>query len=158
VTNRQAALRQIVVGDIFHASAPNGASLICLAEEVTETTIRARTVTNHFSFEFDRTTGNAEFECEGRPAVICTIGSVARLFPQVHEIMLELDREYGSDDDPKLTTDQKRALLFAWRFYPANAIGIEDPPLIDAPLEKILPPEEFQQRILAAFMIPGPEE
>jgi hypothetical protein len=158
VQDRESKIRRVAVGDIFHASAPNGASLICLAEEVTETTIRARTVTNHFSFEFDRTTGNAEFEYEGRPAVTCTIDSVATLFPQVHDILLELDRKYGSDDDPKLTTDQKRALLFAWRFYPANAIGVQNPPLIDAPLEKILPPEEFQQRILVAFQIPGPRE
>jgi hypothetical protein len=155
VQDRESEIRRIAVGDIFHASAPNGASLICLAEEVTETTILARTVTNHFSFGFDRTTGAAEFEYEGRPAVTCKIDSVARLLPQVHAIMLELDRKYGLGD-PKLTTDQKRALLFAWRFYPANAIGIRNPPLIDAPLEKILPPEEYQQRILVAFQIPGP--
>jgi hypothetical protein len=157
VTDQEKAIGQIAVGDIFHASAPNGASLICLAEEVTETSIRARTVTNHFSFDFDRTSGTAEFEYEGRPAVTCTIDSVAKLFLQVHETMLELDRKYGSGD-ATLTIDQKRTLLFAWRFYPANALGVRDPPLIDASAEKILTTEEFQQRVLLPFLIPGPKE
>lgn len=43
--DRKDALRLLAVGEIFHAEAPNGASLICLTLAVTETGIHARTVT-----------------------------------------------------------------------------------------------------------------
>jgi hypothetical protein len=161
--NRESELRRVSVNDIFHASAPNGASLICLAEEVTETRIRARTVTNHFSFVFDRATGVAEWEYEGRPAVSCTIDSVAKLPPEVHALMLEFDRKYGSDEDPRLTVDQKRALLFVWRFDPAHPLplpwqtmDIGSVTTAEGPHDDELTLEDFQNRLLVVFQIPGP--
>jgi hypothetical protein len=163
VDSRESALRRISAEDIFHASAPNGASLICLAEKVTETAIHARTVTNHFSFDFDRATGVAEWEHRGRPAVTCTIDSVAKLPPKVHALMLEFDRKYGSDEDPRLSVDQKRALLFVWRFYPAHplpmpwqAMGTGSITSAEGPEDHELTVEDFQNRLLVVFQIPGP--
>jgi hypothetical protein len=162
VINREKALRQITAGDIFHASAPNGASLICLAEKIAETTIRARTVTNHFSFDFDRTSGVAEWEYEGCPAVSCTIDSVAKLPPEVHALMLEFDRKYGSKEDPRLTIDQKRALLFVWGFYPAHPLpmpwqtmSVGNVTATEESEGHELTLEEFQNRLLVVFQIPG---
>ena len=163
MTDRRKALGQIAVDDIFHASAPNGASLICFAEQVTETAIRARTVTNHFSFDFDCATGVAEWEYEGRPAVTCTIDSVAKLPPEVHALMLEFDRKYGGDEDSRFTVDEKRALLFVWRCYPAHPLPMPWQTMstgsvttADGPEDHELTLEDFQNRLLVVFQIPGP--
>jgi len=131
MADRKAALRNIVVGDIFHAAAPNGASLICLTRRVTKTTILARSVTTQSYGEFNRVTGVED--CEGTPG---TINSVAPLPADIHEIMVGLDQryrevEYRLAEDPdgpwdaeqsKLTDDQKRGLLFTGPFYRENPI------------------------------------
>jgi len=131
MADRKTALRNIAVGDIFHAEAPNGASLICLTRSVTETKIHARRVTTQSYHEFDRTTGVEE--CERNP---CTIDSVAPLPPDIQNIILGLDRKYREAEyqraeypdkpwDPgesRLTDDQKRALLFVGSFHRENPI------------------------------------
>jgi hypothetical protein len=124
MTDRQAALRAISVGDIFHAEAPNGASLICLALSITETTIRGKTVTTQFYYDFDRTTGIAE---SGDERIPCRIDSVAPLPLDIHETMMSLDRKFSQEDngDPTqfwLTDRERRGLLFVADFYPANPI------------------------------------
>src|SRR6266481_834231 len=89
--DRWTALGSLAVGDIFHAESPNGASLICLVMSVTETAIRARTVTTQLHLEFDRLTGVAEW---GDQQVPCTIDSIAPLPSKTHHVMLGIDRKF----------------------------------------------------------------
>ncbi|MFI5001286.1 MAG: hypothetical protein ACHQK9_15520 [Reyranellales bacterium] len=131
MTNREAALRRIAVGDIFHASAPNGASFICLALKVREDTIFARRITSQSVHEFSRATG-----VEDPDGVPLTIDSAAPLPPDIREIMLGLDRKYREDEyrraedpnwempanDARLTKDEIRGLRFVGDFYRDNPI------------------------------------
>ena len=122
-TDRKAALAAIAVGDLFHATTPNGASLICRALEVTGSTIRARTVTSQYALEFDRAMGVATPEIHGE-RVPCTVDSVASVPNEIHEALLGLDRaESNQAGDHKLTKSEQRALVFAALFYPANPIA-----------------------------------
>lgn len=135
VTDREAALRKIAVGDIFHASASNGASLLCLTMAVTDQVIRARNVATQIIYDFDRRTGRATWYVFGTPYG-CLIDSVVPLPPDIHEIMLSLDRrgreaEYRNAEDPNrpwkpgdnpLTADQRRGLLFVADFYRAHPL------------------------------------
>jgi hypothetical protein len=127
--DRQTALARISVGEIFHASAANGASLICLVMSVTETVIQARNVATQIIYEFDRRTGVADWYVYSEH-YICTIDSVAPLPADIHESMLSLDRkgragEYREIEDPEgpsnypLTAEEKRGLIFVSYFYPA---------------------------------------
>ena len=79
--HREIALRNIAVGDIFHGTCPNGASLICLVTSVTEATIHARRVTTQEDIEFDRELGMNR-SSDGR--VLATIDSVAPLPADIH--------------------------------------------------------------------------
>jgi hypothetical protein len=130
---RRALLRNLVVGDIFHASAPNGASLICLVTIVTDTTIRARTVTHQMHFEFDRETGIAEWSAAKQwpgkegisdEPVKCVIDSVAPLPIDVHEGMLFVDRKerlvHRSGDG--LSDFEKECFIFMYSYYSENSL------------------------------------
>jgi hypothetical protein len=129
MADRATLLSKLVVGDIFHATGPSGASLICLTMSVTETTIRARTVTTQYHFDFDRKTGMAEYSARiigipewGDEIKSCAIDSVAPLPIDIHNIMLGIDRKFrlGWDFDRfKLSSDEGRALLFVATYYPA---------------------------------------
>jgi hypothetical protein len=119
---REALLRKIAVGDIFHARSPNDASLICLTTSVSDNKIQARTVTSQIELEFDRRTGIAEW---GPDRVPCTVDSVASLPPEIHNAFLELDRRYRTSTDPersKLTDTERRAIRFIASYYPTNPI------------------------------------
>ena len=85
-------VRNLAVGDVFHAERPNGIRLICLAVSITDTTIRARSVTNDQHFEFDRETGTGVvmFRGEQHP---CSIYSTAPLPVDIHNAILGLDRK-----------------------------------------------------------------
>jgi hypothetical protein len=129
--DRAAALKNIKVGDIFHASAPNGASFICLALIIRDRTIFARRMTSQSVHEFDRYTG-----VEVIDDVPITIDSVAPLPADIHAIMLGIDRKYREEEqrragDPDwiapretmvLDKDQQRGLLFIGDFYRSNPI------------------------------------
>ena len=131
MTDRTSALNAIAVGDIIHASATNGASFPSLVLEVTEGKIMARRVTTQDVHVFDRRTGISD--ADGSPI---TIDSVAPLPPDIFEVMLGLDRKYGTlirqyaanpdwIGDPeasKLTEAEKHGLLFIAKFYPSNPI------------------------------------
>jgi hypothetical protein len=115
-------LKNIVVGDIFHASSPNSASLICLAVSVSETTIVSRTVTTQICLDFDRSTGKALWI---ETAVICTIDSVTPLPVEVHNTILSIDRKFRleqSEDRLKLNRSEIQALLFVDAHYTENPI------------------------------------
>ena len=122
---REAALRAIAVGNLFHATSPNGASLNCLALDVSEIAISARCITSRDMYEFNRTTGVADKNVNGK-RVPCTIDSVAPLPPAMREILLELDRVYANpgDDGHRLSEAERRALVFAARYFPANPLPL----------------------------------
>jgi hypothetical protein len=134
-TDRKAALAAIAVGDIFHAEASNGASLLCLTMSVTDKTIQARNVATQIIYDFDRATGHADWYVYGT-RYDCTIESVAPLPSDIHEILLGLDRKYREAEyrraaDPewemppeqaRLSEEEKRGLLFVSHFYPDNSI------------------------------------
>jgi hypothetical protein len=144
VTDRQTALRNIAVGDIFHGQAPNGASLICLALKVTETTIYARAITTQFSYEFDRSTGMAEWKFHGSK-ILCTIDSVMPLPADISETMLGLDRIYADksrDESHQLTEDERRGLVFAAKYYPANTIAMPSPTWPTMSIDQKFGPED----------------
>ena len=127
MTNREAEVRSIAVGDLFHATSPNGASLICLALKVTDATILSHTITSVYDLSFDRSTGIAErdFDVEH---VACTIDSVAPLPDDFKETLIALYRAYQRKDDsdgPKLKDPEHRALVFAAQYFPAHPL---DPP------------------------------
>jgi hypothetical protein len=125
-TDRKTALAGIAVGDLFHATTPNGASLICRALEVNATTIRARAITSQYALEFDRATGVATPEIEGE-RVPCTIDSVAPIPGEVHAALLGLDAIYSTatrdGEGHKLTERERRALVFAALYYPAHPVA-----------------------------------
>ena len=132
MTEREAALRKIAVGDIFHASLrpEGGPSYICLTLQVREDKIFARRTTIQSVHWFDRKTG-AEIDDD-----TVAIDSVEPLPEDIREIILGLDQKYHEDEcrraeDPnwappegslRLTPDQRRALLFIADFYPAHRL------------------------------------
>ncbi len=125
LTQREIALRNIRMGDIFHADGDHGGPLICLATSITETTINARTVSHNLKFKFDRRTGvgkEPEFSIGG------TIDSVARLPPDIYEALISLDVKNRSKWDSPLSAEQKRALIFTSHFYPEHPIEPEANP------------------------------
>jgi hypothetical protein len=116
MTDRKALLGKLVVGDIFHASSPNGASLICLTVSITEETIQARRVTTQEYFVFDRQTGVERSEHER----LCRIDSVAPLPLDVLNVILGMDRKFRLEQDPersKLTDAEKKAMMYVGPHY-----------------------------------------
>ena len=123
MSTRKALLGRLVPGDIIHAESPNGASLICLVVETTQTTIMTRTVTTQLEYEFDISSGIALF---GEDAVPCTIDSIAPLPPDIHRVMLQLDNKFRFETDvekAKLTESEIHGLLFIAKFYAENQIS-----------------------------------
>jgi hypothetical protein len=132
MTDREASLKKIAVGDMFHASIRSGSgpSYPCLALQVREDRIFARRVTTQSVHWFDRKTG---VEIDDSRIVI---DSVEPLPDDIHEIMLGLDQKYREieirhAEDPdwappegssRLTPDQRRAILFIVKFYPDNPL------------------------------------
>ena len=113
-------LSRLVVGDIFNAECPNGASLICVVEAVTDDRIKARRITTQDHLEFDRLTG-ATLGYK----VPCTINSVAPLPVEIHNVMLGLDRKMRLQGDPekyRLNKEEIQAIHFVNAYYPANPL------------------------------------
>src|SRR5579862_7131153 len=129
MVDRRTDLLNLSAGDIFHAVGTNGASLICLVLSVDQNKIVARRVTTQESFVFDRATGMETVAPELSPAVI---DSVAPLPHEIHNTFLDLDRRYGVESAKgtheqneqafKLTTAEKKALLFVYDHYPAHPL------------------------------------
>jgi hypothetical protein len=132
MSDREAALRRVAVGDMFHASLgrKDGPSYPCLALQVREDAIFARSVTTQSVHWFDRTTG-AEIDDDR-----VVIDSVEPLPADIHEIMLSIDRlfreaEHRRAEEPDWvpaenhfhqSKDQIRALLFIGDFYAAHPL------------------------------------
>jgi len=168
MTTREAAIRSIAVGDLFHATSPNGASLICLALSVTDTTIVSRTVTSIYDLEFDRATGVVERDFHGE-RVRCTIDSIAPLPQDYKKTLIELHRVFSTKtegDDRGLKDPEPRVLVFAAQHYPANPIppldqswemmSIDKSPRAPSEIKEYesLTREEKIELILVNFLIP----
>lgn len=153
IRDRKTLLHSLVVGDIFHAHAPNGASLVCLATTVTATTIQARTVTHQMRLDFDRETGIAEWigskdwpeKGYGDDPVRCIIDSVEPLPVDIHNVLLWVDRKsrlIGVWKDMRLSDDETRAFLHVYSHYAANPIDDDTrhrmPPIDASSADKIL--------------------
>jgi hypothetical protein len=128
MADRSQALLKIAAGDIFHAEAANGASLICLALSVTESVIHARNVATQIAYDFDRQTGTAQWNVFSE-TYLCTIDSVAPLPPDIHSIMLDIDRKEMEhqkipemNKDGTFTAEERRGLLYVSYYYPAFPI------------------------------------
>jgi hypothetical protein len=118
--DRKRKLGRLVVGDIFHAMARNGAIYICLIEAVTGDKIEARRVTTQEHVAFDRSTG----AILGDEAP-CTIDSIAPLPVHIHNVMLGLDRKMRLQSDPekyKLNKEEIQAIAFVNEYYPSNPL------------------------------------
>jgi hypothetical protein len=130
--DRETQIGRLVPGDIFHAGAPNGASLICLVLGVKGNTIRARRVTTQEEMEFDRRTGKAEV---GDTRIPCVIDSVVPLPTELHEAFVKLDRKYRAlmamDEESrfqdlerlKLSDAENKALNFVGSYYESNPLS-----------------------------------
>lgn len=123
MSNREALIRNIKVGDIFHAEGTNGASLLCLATSISEATIRARRLLVPEEIKFDRVTG---LEITSRDAK-SPIDSVAPLPADIREVLEKLDYRYNNNPNPtstsaRLTDAEKHALLFIDKHYRENQI------------------------------------
>lgn len=129
MTDREAALRSLAPGDMFHGRSPtNRASLICLVTEVNDSTIFARRVTTQEDYQFDRQTGVALGDVPSK------IDCVAPFPADVYDTFLALDRKYQSLlamersgieidlDQLKLTPAEHRALLFVDDHLEANPL------------------------------------
>lgn len=133
MTDREAALKELSVGDIFHASISgrtDGPSYPCLALQVRADAIFARRMTTQSVHWFDRMTG-AEID-DGR----IVIDSVEPLPDDIREIMLSIDHlfreaEHRRAEEPDWvpaenhfhqSKDQIRALLFIGEFYSAHPL------------------------------------
>jgi hypothetical protein len=107
----------LLPGDIFHADEPGGASLICLVTRVDEDLVEARTLTTNVRFIFERETGKSIWSSNGMSG---NIDSIAPLPPEIHNILLGLDRKLRLERDlerVKFSEAEKSALLFVSRYY-----------------------------------------
>lgn len=118
--DRESLLGRLSAGDIFHAMAPNGASLICVVVSASQDTIQARRVTSQEALAFDRITGIENVADRQAAAVI---DSVEPLPPEIHNVFIALDEKYRAvhgqqnvfEQHPeyyKLSQSEKNALHF----------------------------------------------
>lgn len=123
MADRNSLIANLKVGEIFHAEAPNGASLICLVVAIDETNLQVRHITSQDRLMFNRQTGMTK---DGD-----IIDSVAPLPIEIHNTLLELDRKYQIHDpneEPehfKLTELEKKALRFVGPHYSSNLFSTE---------------------------------
>ena len=87
MSDREAALWNLGVDDMFHARSPNGASLICLVTSIDDQTICARRITTQDDHQFNRRTG---IELGNVPS---RIDCAAPLPPDLYEVFLEMDQK-----------------------------------------------------------------
>ena len=126
--DRETALRNLAVGDIFHAQSRNGASLVCLVTALDDGTIYARRVHTQDDERFDRSSGIEVRKQHTR------IDCVTPFPPDIQNILLAMDRKYqelmalvrqGIEltlDQTRMTPDEKRANLSIDRHVAANLI------------------------------------
>ena len=156
--DREDAIRNLAIGDIFHAHAPNGASLVCLVTSLSESRICARRIPTQEDLEFDRRTGVEIGPIRSR------IDSVAPLPEDIYQIFVAMDRKNAEicrdvrlgirlEDIPersKLNGDERRALLFLHSHYASNRLQQSDGA---GPPEHADTQDDDVSRILVHFLI-----
>jgi hypothetical protein len=127
LVERKTLLQRLVVGDVFHATTPNGVSLTCLVTRLIKTQIEARTVTTQKIVRVNRNTGlgklNTGLGKLGAERVTCTVNSVAPLPIAIHNEMLGIDRKFRlaqNEEALALTSSEKKALLFIVHSIPKD--------------------------------------
>ena len=168
MSTRETDLRSISAGDVFHAAAPNGASLICLALEVTDVAVVSQILTSTYELEFDRKTGIGERDFHGE-RVVCTIDSVAPFPDDFKDTLIAMHHAHSNkkeNDEPGFKASEHRALVFAAQYFPAHPIAPPDQHWemmsvgknVGAPTEikeyESLTQEERIELILINFLIP----
>jgi hypothetical protein len=121
ISNRNALISKLSLGDMFHASFPNGATRICIVTSVNNMTLAARAITTQENFEFDRTFGRAK----SLEDAVCTIDSVYRLSTETRDVLLEIDRRYGGEPGPDglpLSSIERRELIDAGATFSSNPL------------------------------------
>jgi hypothetical protein len=126
--DRETALQNLAVGDIFHARSSNGASLVCLVTAVGDGIICARRIHTQDDVQFDRNTG---FELgKAHTKIDC----VTPFPPDIESIFLAMDRKYQelmalvgqgvelTPDQTRMSADEKRASLSIDQQVAANPI------------------------------------
>jgi len=138
MTDRKVLIGSLYSGDIFHAQAPNGASMICLVLSVRGNMIQARRITTQEEMEFDRQFGKAVVGDQG---VVCVIDSVAPLPVEIQDVFRKMDKKnkelMAMDEESrfadlerlKLSEPEKKALDFVHSHYTAHPL----PPVENKP-------------------------
>jgi hypothetical protein len=128
MSDRETALRNLAVGDVFHARSRNGASLVCLVIALDDGTLHARRIHTQDDVQFDRNTGVDVDTPHTR------IDCVAPLPPDIHTIFAAMDRRYEAAhalirqgievnlDEARWTEDERRAHSFLKKHIAANLI------------------------------------
>jgi hypothetical protein len=137
MSDREALLGNLDVGDIFHAEYPNGASCVCLVLSVNDASLQARRVTTQENLEFDRHTG---VERDSNAQSLAVINSVAPLPAEIYDVFLAMDQKYQAfmamdeksrfEQDPeqfKLTDAEKKAFRFIDSHYASNPLPPPEP-------------------------------
>ena len=122
MANARNTLENLTLGDIFHASSPNGASLTCVVTDIRGDTIYARVIMSQICIIFDKQTGSAR---RGERQVICTIDSIAPLPTDIRNVMLGIDLKFRSNRDREhlqLTKSEAAAVLFLKSHYAASPL------------------------------------
>lgn len=124
MNDRQDTLKCLVVGDVFHANSPNGASLTCLITNVTHNSIFARVIMSQVELIFDTRSGAATRN--GR-SVVCTIDSIAPLPDEIRSAMLAIDKKFRTEkvrEHLKLTDTEIEAVQFLKSHYLSNPLPL----------------------------------
>jgi hypothetical protein len=128
MTDRETALRNLAVGNIFHAQSRNGASFVCLVTALDDGTIYARRIHTQDDVQFDRNTG---FEIGKQQT---RIDCITAFPPDIQNIFLAMDRKYQelmalvrqgivlTLDQTRMTADERRASLAIDQHVAANLI------------------------------------
>jgi hypothetical protein len=112
---RASLLKNVVAGDIVHASGARDRTFVCLVEGYVRGKIRARVVTTQSTIYFDGD-GNAT-----RPR--CRIDSVEPLPPTFLSALLDLDRKMRLAAEAALGKDDIWVLYKLDAFYSSYLIG-----------------------------------
>jgi len=151
--DREALLRAVLMGDVFHAQSVYGEGLICVATLVSEATIEARTVTTQKQCRFDRNAGVGTAEGSD---LVCTIDSVAPLPAEIRSVVLGIDRRlWDAGDIGNINLDQaeERALRSADMYYAARQLPL--PVLAIVKQERRWLVEAIRRRLLPELLRRG---
>ena len=129
--NRSRLLRNLQIGDIFHATSDSAPILICLVTMVEGMYIYSRVLTTQQVLIFNIDTGlryDLRYENTLEEGNDCVINSVEPLPIEIHNTIIHFDRkcrlESGKENQP-VTKDEKNALMFVDEHYASNPLPLK---------------------------------